>query len=50
MRIVSWLGVMSLVFGLVVLSGCNTIKGVGQDIHDSAAQVQTWVEAETQDN
>jgi predicted small secreted protein len=26
------------------LPGCNTVKGVGKDIHDSAQAVQTWVE------
>jgi predicted small secreted protein len=26
------------------LPGCNTIKGVGKDIHDSAQAVQTWAE------
>jgi predicted small secreted protein len=26
------------------LPACNTVKGVGKDIHDSAQAVQTWVE------
>jgi hypothetical protein len=27
-----------------MMSGCNTFKGFGQDIHDSAQNVQTWME------
>ena len=31
--------------GLCLLgSGCNTIKGIGKDIHDSAQTVQVWLE------
>lgn len=26
------------------LAGCNTVKGVGKDIHDSAQNVQIWLE------
>jgi predicted small secreted protein len=26
------------------LPGCNTVKGVGSDIHDSAAIVQGWID------
>lgn len=25
-------------------TACNTVKGVGKDIHDGAQNVQTWME------
>ena len=28
----------------LVLAGCNTIKGLGTDVHDSAQNVQMWFE------
>ena len=29
---------------MVILPACNTVKGVGKDIHDSTQNFQTWME------
>jgi predicted small secreted protein len=44
MRNLNILGALALVGLSFCLTGCNTVKGVGKDIHDSAQAVQTWVE------
>ncbi len=41
MQIISTLALLT---AALVLPACNTVKGVGKDIHDSAQNVQTWIE------
>ena len=33
---------------VLCLTGCNTVKGVGKDIHDSAQATQSWIDGDTQ--
>lgn len=33
---------------LLALAGCNTVKGVGKDIHDTAQVTQNWIEGTPQ--
>jgi predicted small secreted protein len=44
MRKQNILGALALVGLSFCLPGCNTIKGAGKDVHDSAQAVQTWIE------
>ena len=37
-----------LLGAVLTLSGCNTIKGMGTDLHDVTQHVQNWVEGSTQ--
>jgi predicted small secreted protein len=32
------------------ITGCNTVKGVGKDIHDSAQNVQAWMEGSNENH
>ncbi len=38
------LGGLVLLTLSLTLPACNTVKGVGKDIHDSAQNMQTWIE------
>ena len=37
------LGLLGLFALTLIITGCNTVRGVGKDIHDSAANVQDWM-------
>lgn len=41
-----WVGLLWVLVGLLQ-AGCNTVKGVGQDIHDGAQGVQDAIEYES---
>ncbi len=43
-----WLfALVGLAGGVLALGGCNTIKGVGTDLHDVTQHVQNWMEGST---
>lgn len=39
-----WFLFTALALIVATTTGCNTVRGVGKDIHDSAQQVQVWME------
>jgi len=41
------LAVVVITAAYVALSGCNTVKGIGTDIHDSAQHMQHMLEGGT---
>lgn len=39
-----------LILSAFMLGGCNMVKGIGKDIHDSTQNVQEWIEGDAQNS
>lgn len=43
--------IAAMLLGAVfLLGGCNMVKGLGKDIHDSTQNVQEWIEGDSQNS
>jgi len=45
----SWL-ILTLIAVMLLLGGCNAVKGLGKDLHDTTQNVQEWMEGSSRNS